>query len=73
MSPPLFVLGMEYFSKVMRYVGKQQDFTFHPRCKSLAINHFYFVDDVAYYFAKVISKLCICYFRVLSFLQPLLG
>lgn len=46
MSPLLFVVCMEYFSRTMLYVGKQPGFSFHPRCKSLAIDHLCFADDV---------------------------
>ena len=46
MSPLLFVLCMEYFARVMRYVGKQEQFKFHPRCSSLAINHLCFANDM---------------------------
>lgn len=34
MSPLLFLLCMEYFSKTMTYIGKQPKLKFHPsRCK----------------------------------------
>lgn len=50
MSLLLFVLCMEYFSRVMLYVGKQLGFSFHPRCKSLPINHLCFADDVILFY-----------------------
>lgn len=46
MSPLLFILCMEYFSRLMTYVGKQPEFTFHRRCKSLGLNHLCFANDV---------------------------
>lgn len=46
MSPLLFILCMEYFTRVIKYVGKQEHFKFHPRCSSLAMNHLCFADDM---------------------------
>lgn len=41
----LFVLYMEYFNRIMSYTGNKQ-FRFHPRCKSLKLNHLCFADDL---------------------------
>lgn len=45
-SPLVLVLCIEYLSRTMSYIGKQPSFGFHPRCKSLGINHLCVADDL---------------------------
>ncbi|KAL2897478.1 LINE-1 retrotransposable element ORF2 protein [Bienertia sinuspersici] len=46
MSPLLFVICMEYLTRLMKYVSMQKDYQFHHRCKKLALNHLVFADDL---------------------------
>uniref|UniRef100_A0A803P9J0 Reverse transcriptase domain-containing protein n=1 Tax=Cannabis sativa TaxID=3483 RepID=A0A803P9J0_CANSA len=46
MSPLLFVLGMEYLSKIFIKVGDWPGFKFHDRCATLRLNHMCFADDL---------------------------
>ncbi|XP_021864059.2 uncharacterized mitochondrial protein AtMg01250-like [Spinacia oleracea] len=46
LSPLLFTLCMEYFSRPMKTVGEHPLFRFHSRCKLVYLNHFCFADDL---------------------------
>lgn len=46
MSPLLFFLLMEYFSRLMIVMSKKEQFTFHHRCAPLRVSHLIFADDL---------------------------
>jgi hypothetical protein len=47
LSPYLFVIAMEVFSKIMvDYTGGNSGFKFHPKCASLKLTHLCFADDL---------------------------
>ncbi|KAL2934382.1 LINE-1 reverse transcriptase-like protein [Bienertia sinuspersici] len=45
-SPLLFVICMDYLSRLLVLVGKAKGFDYHPRCKALGLSHLAFADDL---------------------------
>ncbi|XP_019258688.1 PREDICTED: uncharacterized protein LOC109236903 [Nicotiana attenuata] len=45
-SPLLFVICIEYFSRIMKHVTQMEGFRFHTKCRSLQLNHLCFADGV---------------------------
>lgn len=45
-SPYLFVLVMEVFTRQMLELEENENFKYHPKCKQLKITHLVFADDV---------------------------
>ncbi|KAK4390427.1 hypothetical protein Sango_2106000 [Sesamum angolense] len=46
MSQALFLLCMEYFSRLIKRNTFNSDFNFHPKCEKLKITHLLFADDL---------------------------
>ena len=46
LSPLLFILIMEAFSRSLRMAAHRQGFQFHPKCQEVNITHFCFADDI---------------------------
>ncbi|XP_048492374.1 uncharacterized protein LOC125493253 [Beta vulgaris subsp. vulgaris] len=45
-SPLIFVLAMEYFTRLMKKMSHRVEFKFHHRCEQLKIHHLIFADDL---------------------------
>lgn len=45
-SPALFVLGMKYFSRMMRHLTREKDFRYHPKYRQIKLTHLLFANDV---------------------------
>lgn len=45
-SPLLFVMIIEYLSRVLTKMEQLPDFRFHPMCKKIRLNHLCFADDL---------------------------
>jgi len=46
LSPLLFVLTMEYLSRLFKKASLTQGFAFHPNCKKIGLIHLLFADDL---------------------------
>ena len=46
MSPLLFVLSMEYLSRLFKQASLSSGFAFHPFCKKMGLTHLMFADDL---------------------------
>ena len=44
--PILFVIAIEYLSRILKASSRSSRFSFHPRCKKLGLNHLIFADDL---------------------------
>ncbi|KAL2943061.1 LINE-1 retrotransposable element ORF2 protein [Bienertia sinuspersici] len=45
-SPFLFVVCMEYLSRLLKKMAMETAFKFHPRCKPMALTQLFFTDDL---------------------------
>lgn len=46
MSPYLFVMAMEYLSRILGQLSRNGNFNFHPKCRKLNCTHVCFADDL---------------------------
>jgi len=74
LSPFLFVICLEYFSRSLNVATNGTDFNFHPKCNKLLISHIAFADDLMLFARGDIPSIriimeCLMEFEVLSGLQ----
>ena len=46
LSPLLFVMSMDYLSRLFKHASSQPGFGYHPHCKKMALTHLMFADDL---------------------------
>ncbi|XP_020270848.1 uncharacterized protein LOC109846037 [Asparagus officinalis] len=46
LSSYIFILGMEYLTRMLNLLKDDKNFKFHPKCKNLNITHLVFADDL---------------------------
>ena len=46
LSPLLFIIAMEAFSRSFYVVAQGQGFEFHPKCEEVNLTHVWFADDI---------------------------
>lgn len=45
-SPLMFVICMDYLTRIMRTLEDHPRFSFHPRCRHIKMSHMIFADDI---------------------------
>lgn len=56
LSPYLFIVCVEYFSRMLKQCTHQSDFNFHPKCSALRICHLAFANDI-FFLGVICSRL----------------
>jgi len=57
LSPLLFVLSMEYPSRLFKKASTQQGFEYHRHCKKLGMTHLMFIDVLIIFYKALPSSL----------------
>jgi len=58
---------MEYFTRLLKVVGSNPQFAYHPSCRSLRLNHFMFADDVTIFCKAHPQTLSIIHHTLMAF------
>jgi len=69
LSPLLFVLSMEYFTRLMVHASNNPNFSFHPSCKALKMSHLMFADDVMIFCKAKPETLLLVHSTLMTFYQ----
>ena len=69
LSPLLFVLSMEYFTRLMEHASTNPKFGFHPSCKALRLSHLMFAEDVMIFCKAKPETLSIIHNILMTFYQ----
>jgi len=56
MSPLLFVIVMEYLSRLIKVATKSYSFQFHPLCKRVSVAHLSFADDLLLFYKATVDS-----------------
>ena len=67
LSPLLFVIGMEYLSRILRSV--KDSYKLHPRCKRIKLSHLCFADDLMLFCKGDVSSFRTLYLCIQNFSQ----
>ena len=57
LSPLLFVISMEYLSRLFKHASTQSGFVFHPHCRKMALTHLMFADDLIVFCKAIPSSI----------------
>jgi hypothetical protein len=70
LSPYLFVIAMEVFSRVLEdHTSAREGFKYHPRCSKLRLTHLCFADDLLIFSEANLSSIAVIKNALLEFEQ----
>ena len=69
MFPLLFVIVMEYLSRMLKCASLDPAFKFHPRCAPLKLTHLSFAEDLMFFSKGNVNSISILYKGLHHFAQ----